>query len=132
MELLVIDNGDGAEFVFTGGDVQTDGTFFTAVYISLFLGDCFYNIYTENKSNDSFIEALIKPITAENLKNAEIAASNLLKWLIDEEIAASVDVFAYGDINAKINVEITITEPDSTTENKYSVVWKNEKIYLKG
>lgn len=131
MEILITDNGDGAEFIFNGGDIKTDNTFFTAVYTSLFLGDCFYNAYTENKSNDSFMEALIKPITAENLKNVEIAASNLLKWLVDEQVAASVDVFARGDKNAKINVDITITEPDSKTEQKYSVFWKNEKIYLK-
>lgn len=132
MELLITENGDGAELTFNGSDIQTDDTFFTAVYTSLFLGDCFYNIFTEHKTDNSFLEALIKPITADNLKNVEIAAGNLLKWLIDEEAAASVGVFAYGDIKEKINVDITITEPDSVSTHKYSVFWENEKIKLKG
>lgn len=132
MEFLIIDRGDGAELTFNGADIKTDDTFFTAVYSSLFLGDCFYNIYTEHKTDDSFMQALLKPITAENLKNAEIAAKNLLKWLIDGELADSVEVFAYGDKREKINVDITITQPGSDSGNKYSIVWENEKIYLKG
>lgn len=132
MEFLIIDRGDGAELTFNGADIKTDDTFFTAVYSSLFLGDCFYNIYTEHKTDDSFMQALLKPITADNLKNAEIAAKNLLKWLIDGELADSVEVFAYGDKREKINVDITITQPSSDSGNKYSIVWENEKIYLKG
>lgn len=132
MEFLIIDRGDGAELTFNGADIKTDDTFFTAVYSSLFLGDCFYNIYTEHKTDDSFMQALLKPITADNLKNAEIAAKNLLTWLIDGELADSVEVFAYGDKREKINVDITITQPGSDSGNKYSIVWENEKIYLKG
>lgn len=132
MELLVFDRGDGAELSFNGSDLKTDDTFYTAVYTSLFLGDCFYNIYTDNKTDDTFLNALIQPITADNLKNAEIAAANLLKWLVDSELAASVECFAYGDKREKINVDITITEPDSKSRHKYSVFWDNEKIFLKG
>lgn len=132
MELLITENGDGAELSFNGADIQEDNTFSTALYTSLFLGDCFYNVFTEYKTDNSFMEALIKPITAENLKNVEIAANNLLKWLVDEEVVAAVEVFAYGDEKEKINVDITITEPDKMTKQKYSVIWENEKYYLRG
>lgn len=131
MELLINDKGDGAEFSFNGSDFQTDDTFFTTVYTSLFLGDCFYNIYTENKTDNSFLNAICQPITAENLKNAEIAAGNLLKWLVDIGLASSIDCFAYGDKREKINVDITITEPDSNTARQYSVLWDNERALLR-
>lgn len=132
MELLVFDTGDGAELSFNGSDLQTDNTFYTAVYTSLFLGKCFYNVYTENKTDDSFLNALLQPITAENLKKAESAAFNLLKWLVDEKLADSIECFASGDKREKINVNITITEPGSNSGQQYSVFWDNEKIYLKG
>lgn len=132
MEILLTDIGDGGKISFNGSDIQTDGTFYTPIYSSLFLGDCFYNIYTENKTDDSFLQALIKPITSDNLRNCEIKAKNLLKWLIDIEAVEKIDVFAFGDKNEKINVDITITEPGSDSPQTYSIFWNNEKIVLKG
>lgn len=129
MEFLLQDKGDGGEFTLDGGDIKQDGTFYTAVYISLLGGDCFYNIYSEYKTDGKFEEALSLPLTVENLKNTETAAENLLSWMIKEQLASSIDVYAYGDKDEKINVEITITEPDGAPQ-KFSITWENEKIVL--
>lgn len=129
MELLLQDKGDGGEFTLAGGDLKQDGTFFTAVYLSLFNGEAFYNIYSEYKTDRKFEEMLSLPITSHNLKSIETAAQNSLKWFIDEGVAKEIKVFAYGKYE-KINVEITITEPNGN-DCKFSIVWDNEKTLLK-
>ena len=130
MDFLLRDKGDGGEFSLEGGDLKQDGTFFTAVYLSLFNGDAFYNVYSEYKTDKKFEELLSLPVTSKNLKDVEQAAKNALDWLIDEKIANEISVFASGDISEKINVEITITEPDGQT-SKFSIVWQNEKHVLR-
>ena len=130
MDFLLRDKGDGGEFSLEGGDLKQDGTFFTAVDLSLFNGDAFYNVYSEYKTDKKFEELLSLPVTSKNLKDVEQAAKNALDWLIDEKIANKISVFASGDISEKINVEITITEPDGQT-SKFSIVWQNEKHVLR-
>lgn len=129
MELELQDKGDGGEFTLDGGDIKQDGTFYTAIYVSLFGGDCFYNIYSEHKTDGSFEESLSLPITVSNLQKVETSAQNLLSWMIKEGVASSIDIYAYGDKTEKINVEITIIEPNGTSY-KYSITWANEKIFL--
>lgn len=130
MELLLQDKGDGGEFSLNGADIKTDDTFYTAVYLSLFNGDCFYNIYSEYISGNDFEESLNLPVALENLKKVETAASNALKWMLDQGVAKTIDVFAYGDSQEKINVEITITEPDGNS-CQYAITWQNEKAALR-
>lgn len=130
MEILLNDRGDGAEFNLLNGDLQSDDTFFTALYVSLFGGDCFSNVYEKYKQDGSFEESLNLTITSTNLKTVQAEAKKALKWLIEEDIAESVDVFAYGNISEKINVDITITEP-SGESYQYSVYWDNGRPLLK-
>ena len=131
MEILLEDKGDGGEFSLKGGDLEQDDTFYSALYLSLFNGDCFYNVYSEYKSNGEFEQLLSLPLTMGNLKKVETAGQNALKWMIAEGIAKSVVVYAYGDIDEKINVNITITEPDGSSRN-YSITWQNQKAVLRG
>lgn len=131
MEILLEDKGDGGQFTLEGGDLKQDDTFYTAVYLSLFNGDCFYNIFSEHKSDGEFEALLSLPVTATNLKRVETSGHNALKWLIAEGIAKAVTVFAFGDPDEKINVEITITEPDGNLRN-FSITWENQKAVLRG
>ena len=50
--------------------------------------------------------------------------------MIDNGIAEDVKSFAYGNIENKINVDITITEPFGN-EQSYAVVWENQKRILR-
>lgn len=131
MDIMFSNDKAGTVFTLAGADLKSDTGFYTAICLSLFNGDCFYNIYTKNKTDNSFIDALFAPINVKNLLNAQTKAENLLKWLIDDGIAKTIDIFAYGDKSQKICVDITITEPDLKT-NKYSVLWDEEKIFLRG
>ena len=131
MEILITDSGDGGEFTLVGGDLKQDGTFISALYLSLFTGDAYYNIFTDYPTNREFEDALSLPVTIQNLQTVETLANNALKWMLDEGIADSITVNAYGDADEKIDVEITVTEPDGTT-GQYYITWENEKLYLKG
>lgn len=130
MDLFLEENGDGGEFVLEGGDIKTDGTFFTALYLSLFNGDAFYNVFEKYKTDDSFEKALNQTITLNNLKAVEKAGQKLTSWMIDEGLAEEITFEAVGDIQAKINVKITITEPGDIS-SVFAVVWENEKYILK-
>lgn len=130
MEILLQDKGDGAEIVLQGGDLKGDGTLYTSVYLSLFVGDTFSNAYEEHETDGEFEEALNLPITKQNLKTVENKANKSLKWMVDDGTAASVESFAYGSIESKIQVDITITEP-SGNQQIFAVVWENQKKVLK-
>lgn len=130
MDLFLEENGDGGEFVLEGGDIKTDETFFTALYLSLFNGDAFYNVFEKYKTDDSFEKALNQTITLNNLKAVEKAGQKLTSWMIDEGLAEEITFEAVGDIQAKINVKITITEPGDIS-SAFAVVWENEKYILK-
>lgn len=129
MEIKLSDFGDGGAITSSGGDIDQDDGFLTAIYTSLFGGDNFYNIYSDYPQDKSFEDAIQAPITALNLKNAEQAASNLLKWMVDEGVVESVDVKAYGGSENKMNVDITTTEPGGDSRT-YGVIWQNEKAVL--
>lgn len=130
MDIFFNDNGDGGNVSLVGGDLKGDGTLFTAVYLSLFGGDSFSNVYETYESDNDFEESLNQPITAKNLKNIETKGKKALEWLIAEGVAESIQVSARGNINEKINVDITIQEPEGI-EFSYAVIWQNEKYYLK-
>lgn len=129
MEILLIDKGDGGEFVLEGGDLKQDGTFLTALYLSLFNGDAYYNIFSDYPTNRDFENALSLPLTIQNLNSVETLGKNALKWMLEQGVAKTIDVNAYGDKDEKINVKITITEPDGTS-GRYYITWQNEKIVL--
>lgn len=129
MEIKLSDYGDGGAITSSGGDIDQDDGFLTAIYISLFGGDNFYNIYSKYPQDKSFEDAIQAPITVSNLKTAENAAFNLLRWMVDEGIVESVDVRAYGSGDNRMNVDITTTEPDGDSRI-YSVIWQNEKAIL--
>ena len=130
MEIKLSDFGDGGAITSSGGDVDQDGTFLTAIYDSLFGGDRFYNIYTQYKTDLSFEKAIQMPINVQNLKNAETAAATLLRWMVDEGVVESIDVTAYGGKDNKMYVDLTTKEPDGSSK-VFGVIWQNEKALLK-
>jgi len=130
VEIKLSDFGDGGAVTSSGGDLDQDGGFLTAIYVSLFGGDCFYNVYSDYPQDKSFEDAIQAPITVSNLKNAETLCANLLKWMTDEGVVESIDVKAYGNSDNKMNVDITTTEPGGNTRI-YGIVWQNEKAMLK-
>jgi len=129
MNILLQDNGDGGEIVLESGDIKADETLLTALYLSLFTGKTFYNVYEDYETDGDFEEALNQPITKENLQKTELAAKKATQWFVDEGVADSVEVVAYGDINEKQNVDITITEPTGESV-LFGIIWQNEKRVL--
>ena len=130
MDLLLTDTGDGGELTLTGGDLQMCGTFYNAVYLSLFGGDAFYNVFETYEQSGDFEKALNLPITKQNLNKVETTAKQCLKWLLEEGAADSIDVKAYGNNENKINVDITINEPNNVSYS-YGLIWENQKAVLK-
>ena len=130
MDVLFADTGDGGEFVLEGGDLSGDNSLYNALYLSLFGGDNFSNVYEEYESDNEFQEALNQSISLKSLQNVEAKAKKALKWMIDEGVAGSIEVSAKGNLESKINVDITITEPNGE-DYPFAVIWENERAILR-
>ncbi len=130
MNIMLQDNGDGGELILDGGDIKEDKTLISALYLSLFTGDSFYNVYEDYKTSNDFEDCLALPITVENLKKTERAAKDLTQWFIDEGVADSVEIKAKGNAQQKQDVSITITEPTGEVST-YGIIWDNERRVLK-
>jgi len=130
MDVLLQDKGDGGEVVLIGGDLQGDGSLYNSVYLSLFQGECFSNIFEEHETDNEFEELLSLPITMSNLKKVENKANKCLKWMIENGVANEIECYAHGNDDDVIEIEITVTEPSG---NKYSfaLVWENQKRVLR-
>ena len=108
-DLLLIETPDGGDCVMRDGLLEADRAFGTAFYISLFGGNKADSGKVKNKNTwwgntlagvtekekvisrfQNFISAA--PLTVKNIKNAEEAARQDLKWAIDEGIADAITV----------------------------------------
>jgi len=131
MDIKLIENGDGGDFGFAGGDVIKDNTLFSAVYLSLFSGDAFYNIFVKYPGNKEFEDNLNCIITNDALRTIETKGKSALDWMMQEGLAESVEVSAYCNDRDRINVLFTVQEP-SKEPQKYGLIWDAQKKALLG
>lgn len=130
----MIENGDGGELdISTDGDIILNNTLYNAVYLSIFGGKAFYDVFdaedTETDNDD--IEAELKrPVTVPNLNNLASLAVSKLNWMINAGIVKNVDASANARIDKITELIITITRPDDVTE-KYGINWDREQSELK-
>lgn len=134
MDFKLYELGDGGELNIIGGDIEPENTLLNAIYLSLFSGDNWYNIFeTEdnNRTTDEFETALFELETSSsNLKKLETIARENLNWLINDGIVDSIETRAIPNSNGHINLSIMITEPNNISK-KYMIVWEAQKLYLK-
>lgn len=134
MDFLMIENGDGGELdISADGDIILNNTLYNAVYLSIFGGKAFYDVFdaedTETDNDD--IEAELKrPVTVPNLNNLASLAVSKLNWMINAGIVKNVDASANARIDKITELIITITRPDDVTE-KYGINWDREQSELK-
>lgn len=130
----MIENGDGGELdISADGDIILNNTLYNAVYLSIFGGKAFYDVFdaedTETDNDD--IEAELKrPVTVPNLNNLASLAVSKLNWMINAGIVKNVDASANARIDKITELIITITRPDDVTE-KYGIIWDRESSELK-
>jgi phage gp46-like protein len=130
MDFKLAEYGDGAELNIIGGDIEPEKGLSNAVYLSLFTGDNWYNIFEESKTTDNFETSLFGLlITTNNLKTIETLANEALNWLIEDNIAETIETRATTNSNGRINLRITITEPNNMTR-KYAIIWKEQRLQL--
>ncbi len=133
MDFLMIENGDGGEIdTLPDGDIIIDGTYYTAVYLTLFCGNCFYKqLDMESAEENVSIEVeLCKPSTQDNLKNLANIINYKLNWMIEQELAKNIEVNASAGQSSIIHIDIIITQPDGKSE-RFGIIWDKEKSELK-
>lgn len=133
MDFKIYEQGDGGELNIIGGDIEPENTLSNSIYLSLFSGDVWYNIFEESdslKTNDT-IEQLLNEfiISTKNLRKLEALINESLNWLIEEGIIESIETSAMPSFES-IKISITIKEPNNT-DKKYIIIWNNQKAILK-
>lgn len=133
MDFKIYEQGDGGELNIIGGDIEPENTLSNSIYLSLFSGDVWYNIFEESdslKTNDA-VEQLLNEfiISTKNLRKLEALINESLNWLIEEGIIESIETSAMPSFES-IKISITIKEPNNT-DKKYIIIWNNQKAILK-
>ncbi len=133
MDFKIYEQGDGGELNIIGGDIEPENTLSNSIYLSLFSGDVWYNIFEESdslKTNDA-VEQLLNEfvISTKNLRKLEALINESLNWLIEEGIIESIETSAMPSFES-IKISITIKEPNNT-DKKYIIIWNNQKAVLK-
>lgn len=131
-DLLMYECGDGGELGISGGDLQLDNTFYSAMYLSLFEGRNFYNQLEDgfDESDTYDFETLLNSVSTEkDLKQIESVANLKLGWMIRDGLVAGVDTKAVFTANQIVSIDITTSQPDGSSE-KYSLIWDQEKKLL--
>lgn len=130
---IIFSEEDGFDIDFTNTEFKTDNGLQTAIYISLFSnrrhddqegywGDMFPE--AENDKHGSILWSLKREkISKELLKRIEDAATDALKWMIEDGIAKAIAVEAVrvGTYNIRINIEIT---KSNNAKPKFSYLWE--------
>lgn len=140
-DVLLRDTDDGGEIVIENGEILCDKGLSTAVYLSLMGGDkkddgtveenrgWWGNNLRDIPENEILVsrfQAVIrgKPLTSKNLKDAEEAAKEDLKWIIDEEIADKIECEIFTENRNFINLSIKILkESEVLTSESFGFEW---------
>ena len=143
-DLLLIETPDGGDCVMRDGLLEADRAFGTAFYISLFGGNKADSGKVKNKNTwwgntlagvtekgkvisrfQNFISAT--PLTVKNIKNAEEAARQDLKWAIDEGIADAITVTGKTEGGNRFRLYIQALKAGKLVyESDYGVLWGRE------
>lgn len=147
-DILISDNGDGGDIVlrepirFDGLTPETENADFyadtgigTAVYVSLFDGDSWFEGLKTNSEKipglGGLQAELDKPITIGTLSAIELRANTQLSWMVADSVASSVTVDARNPAIGQVELDITIIEPDGT-KNRYKALWDQQEQKLLG
>lgn len=133
MDFKLYEQGDGGELKIIGGDIEAENTLSNSIYLSLFSGDVWYNVFEESdslKTNDD-IENLLKEfvVSTKNLRKLKSLINESLNWLINDGIVESIETSAVPSFES-MKISILIKEPNNT-DKKYLIIWNNQKAILK-
>jgi phage gp46-like protein len=140
-DLLLIETPDGGDCVINDGLLEADRGFGTAFYLSLFggnkadsgkvknrktwWGNTLAGV-TENEKIISRFQNFItgKPMTIKNMKDAEEAARQDLKWAIDEGIADEINITGKAEGGNKFRLYVEALKAEKLVyEGNYGVLW---------
>ena len=132
-KLFLIDDGDGADLVFLGGQPIMDSGLENAVLISLFSSaEWFGNAFASPSSRieSRFYPLTLKPITVSRLAELERAVKADLKGLVSTGAISEPFVRASNPTGDRLLVEIRISPPGAEAEvillSRYGANWSGQ------
>lgn len=112
------------DLIYQNGDIATDSGLKTACLISLFTDARAFNTrgWWGGEIGSKLWTFENEKRMPENLLKAREYAENSLEWMIEEGIAAAVDVKTEYDAKGRMLIRIDIQKPDRTSA-KYAFLW---------
>ena len=118
-DLLLQHTAEGGDIEFkSNGDLRTTSGLYTAVYLSLFTGPWWGDAYSDRaeRYTSRIPELMQRPLTNQTRLSVIEAAKSALAWMVDEGIADSVDARAFIRSAGRLDLAVTIHEPDGNAE----------------
>lgn len=123
---------DGARLLFADGQPEMDGTLENAIYLSLFTSDNWINsISTRFQQTRSTVQSTMNrsKLTNQGRLNLMASARSALSWLTESGIASAVDVDARITGVGKMELILTIEQPQAPRQIlRYQLNWAQQKI----
>lgn len=129
-DVYLFNNADGGEIEIENGLISINSGFSTSVYVALFSDGNWWG--NEINSDEQKIKSELNNILDRKLNNQTRLdsiefAKEALKWMIEQNIAKTIDIEAFIININTLSLEISITKPDQETINlKYEINWQKQ------
>ena len=132
-DLYLKPTNDGAEIAVVSGKLRTTSALEVAVFLSLFTEQSWADMSQSRR--ERYISRIPRIMRENNVTNqtriaVRIAALEALQWMLDDGIADEVDAEAVIRSASRIDLTVTITQPDGTAEFAYAVNWQAQTVEL--
>ena len=121
------------DVVISNDKLKTTSALSNSVYLSLFVPPYWGNAIedADGRYTSTIPELITGTVTNQTRLDMIAAAKNALQWLVDGGYARSVDVRAAIATRSRINLAVTIVQPDATSETfTYAVNWDAQEAAL--
>jgi phage gp46-like protein len=125
---------DGGEISIIAGEPQTTSGLENAVYLSLFTEAWWGNAVSDpsERYNSALPEVMARSFSNQTRLAAIDAAATALQWMLDEGIAASIDIDAEIPAVGVLHMQITVAQPRGETARfTYAVNWDAQEASLR-
>jgi phage gp46-like protein len=129
-DVHLFNNENGGDINITNGIMELDSGLSTSVYISLFSSKNWWGNLINN--DDQQLKSDLNTILSRKLNNqtrldAIVFAKRALDWMIEQNIAKTIDVEGTIPRVETLLLEIIITQPDEEQINlKYEINWQKQ------
>lgn len=131
-DLLIVPGEGGADIIMRANDARVTSSIEVAVFLSLFTPQSYADMINDNRHTSRVPEIIAQSnVTNETRRRLVAEAERALAWMIEDNVASSVEADAVISAPRVMELTITITRPAGSQELTYAVNWDEQLARLK-